>query len=527
MNVKGIVAAAVSLAMLMGALPFPARMAAGQGFEVDLDRATYFALSGTPSIIGYSLFNLDPGTEDFTVELSGEGLTVSPPKRSVTITGGGKVEGNFSVTAGAPGEYPLTVIMRRGDISARVLAGAVFLPFLSCRFVSPAANERTGAVGAGQTYSGRVNFTNWGAVPIEPTFALPARDLAGKGNAQSSRMVVIDVGEIAPHSTSVFVYSGSSLPGIGTREVLPSVKVGETEALYGYEVGAAGVFNVTRFGFILSARELLGVEMSKDRFALGERSQVTLYVESRKAGGIDGGTVDVSLRTDIEARNELADYAAQPRFEEFASLARSRVSYDREFTLPPMEPGVQKLQAFSFEPRICRGSSSGGSFFLDFSANLGGTQSFASVPVSVISPLLINMGAHEKVSYASTDSSVSRTITVKNISNSTISGASASFFLDFKQRGFVNKADIAETPAVPLPPLAPGEEAEITLSAVPRSPGTYAFFPVVSFGAGLMVYGSHIQVVASAPQVWPAGPYVTAFMAIAVTVAIMRRFTPG
>jgi hypothetical protein len=147
--------------------------------------------------------------------------------------------------------------------------------------------------------------------------------------------------------------------------------------------------------------------------------------------------------------------------------------------------------------------------------------------VSVISPLLINMGAHEKVSYASTDSSVSRTITVKNISNSTISGASASFFLDFKQRGFVNKADIAETPAVPLPPLAPGEEAEITLSAVPRSPGTYAFFPVVSFGAGLMVYGSHIQVVASAPQVWPAGPYVTAFMAIAVTVAIMRRFTPG
>ena len=527
MSSRACTAAAVLLTLLLIALPFPAKIAAGQGFEVDLDRSTYFALSGMPATVGYSLFNLDPGMEDFTVECSGEGLTVSPASRTVTITGGGKVEGNVSVTAAAPGEYPLTVTMRQGDISARAWAGAIFLPFLSCKFVSPAANERTGAVGVGQSYSGKVNFTNWGPVPLDPTFALPARDIAGSGNARSSQEVVIDVGEIAPRSSVIFNYNGSSLPGIGTRDIGPTVKMGETDALYGYEVGAAGAFNVTRFGFTLSARELLGVEMSNDRFALGERAQVTLYVESRKAGGIAGGSVDVSLHTDIEARNELADYAPLPRFEEFASLVRSGVAYDKGFTLEPMEPGVQKLQAFSFEPKVCRASSSGGSFFLDFRGDLGGTASSVSVPVSVISPLTISMDAHEKVVYAPTDSAVLRTMTVRNVSNSTISGASASFFLDFKERGFVKKADIADTPVVPLPPLAPGEETVVTLTVVPRSPGTYAFFPVVSFGAGLMVYGSHIQVAASAPQVWPAGPYVTAFVAIAVTVAIMRRFSPG
>ena len=122
MRAKGGMAATVALVMLMGALPFPAPIAAGQGFEVDLDRSTYYALSGTPATVGYSLFNLDPGTEDFTVECSGEGLTVSPASRTVTITGGGKVEGNFSVTAAAP------TVVCVPSASVREVAGGAAVP---------------------------------------------------------------------------------------------------------------------------------------------------------------------------------------------------------------------------------------------------------------------------------------------------------------------------------------------------------------------------------------------------------------
>jgi hypothetical protein len=63
------------------------------------------------------------------------------------------------------------------------------------------------------------------------------------------------------------------------------------------------------------------------------------------------------------------------------------------------------------------------------------------------------------------------------------------------------------------------------LELSPRSPGTYSFFPVIEW-SGLLVYGSHIQVVASAPKVAPVGPYATAALVILVPVALTRKLTP-
>jgi hypothetical protein len=505
-------------------LVFPAPEAAGQGFQVELAGATFYALSGMQADVGFNLYNLDSQTEDFTVFLSGDDLVASPASLNVTITGGGRVNGTFKVSAASPGEHPLAVVMRQGELSARAEASAVFLPPLSCKFVSPAVNGRTGKVGVGQTYTGTVNFTNWGRSVLRPAFTLPARDVAG--NATSTQPVTFDVGEIPAFSGKLFTYEGASLTDIGTRLIEPIVKIGDIDALYGYDNGTAGVYNVTAFGFTLAARELLGVEMSQDRFALGEHVQTTLYLENRKAGGISGGSMKVSLRTDIRARLELSDYAAEQRFEEFDRLVESGVSYTNGFTLPPMETGVQVPQPFDFQPKICRATDTGGSFFLDFSAELGGTTSLVAVPVSVIPPMTIAMDTHEKVTYSSTGVTVIRTMTVKNISNSTISGAQASFFLDFREKGFVKKADIADTPSIAVLSLGPGAQAALTLSLTPRSPGSFAFFPVVRWGDGLMVYGSHVVVVASAPEPSPVGPYVTAFLVIAVPAALMRRYAP-
>lgn len=524
MRARPLVAAAFVLALLAAGLPFQAREAAGQGFQVELAASTFYALSGAQAEVGFNLYNLDPSAEDFTAALSGDGLSASPGAQNFTITGGGRVNGTFMVSAPSAGEYPLAVVMRRGELSARAEASAVFLPQLSCKFVSPATNGRTGVVGVGQAYSGTVNFTNWGPSTLKPTFTLPARDMAGKD--ESSQPVTIDVGELLPYASKLFTFTGESLPGVGTRDISPVVKMGELEAAYGFDNGAAGVYNVTAFGFSLAARELLGVGLSRDRFALGENGLATIYLECRKSGGIPGGSVDVSLRTDIQARLELSDYAAQERFEQFQGLVESGVDYDRSFGLPPMENGASALQPFAFRPRICRATDAGGSFFLDFRADMGGTRSVVSVPVSVIPQLTMTMDAHEKVSYAQTGEKVLRTITVRNISNSTISGASASFYLDFRERGFVRKADIADTPQVPVPSLGPGEQATVSVSATPRSPGSWALFPVVGWGDGLMVYGSHIIVAASAPEPLPVGPYVTAFLVIAVPAALMRRYSP-
>jgi hypothetical protein len=526
MTARPLASLAIVLALAAVAIPFPAREAAGQGFQVELLASTFYALFGGQAEVGFNLYNLDPGIEDFTVAIFGDGLAASPPSMNFSITGGGRVNGTFRVSASSAGEYPFAVVMRRGELSARAEASAVFLPPLSCKFVSPATNGRTGAVGVGQTYTGTVNFTNWGPSSLRPAFTLPARDIAGKDNARSAQPVNFDVGEIAPFSSKLFTFEGASLPDIGTRAVAPQVKIGDIEAPYGYENGTAGVFNVTAFGFTLVARELLGVELSQDRFVLGERGQATIYLECRKAGGVTGGKVIVSLRTDIQARLELSDYAAQPRFEEFEKLVGSAVDFDRGYTLPPMETGAVVLQPFGFHPKICRATDAGGSFFLDFKADLEGAHSLVSVPVSVIPPLTITMDAHEKVTYSQTGERVLRTMTVKNISNSTISGASASFFLDFKERGFLRKADIADTPSVPVPSLGPGEQTVLSLSVTPRSPGTWALFPVVEWGDGLMVYGSHVVVAASAPEPVPVGPYVTAFLVIAIPAALMRRFTP-
>ena len=526
MTARPLAVMAIALVLAMVSLPFPAMDVAAQGFQVELLASTFYALSGGQAEVGFNLYNLDPGIEDFTVAIFGDGLAASTPSMNFTITGGGRVNGTFRASASSPGEYPLAVVMRRGELSARAEASAVFLPPLSCKFVSPATNGRTGAVGVGQTYTGMVNFTNWGPSSLRPTFTLPARDIAGKDNARSAQPVTLDVGEIAPFSSKQFRFEGASLPDIGTRAVAPQVKIGDIEAPYGYENGAAGVFNVTAFGFTLVARELLGVELSRDRFVLDERGQATLFLECRKSGGVTGGSVKVSLRTDIQARLELSDYAAQPRFEEFEKLVESAVDFDRGYDLPPMETGAVVLQPFGFHPKICRASDTGGSFFLDFKADLGGAHSLVSVPVSVIPPLTIAMDAHERVTYEQTGGRVLRTITVKNISNSTISGASASFFLDFNERGFVRKADIADTPSVLVPSLGPGEQTVLSISVTPRSPGTWALFPVVEWGDGLMVYGSHVVVAASAPEPVPIGPYVTAFLVIAIPAALMRRFTP-
>ena len=527
MRMGALLAAFMALAPLLAALPALAQTTDDIAFEVDVDRSVFYALSGAQAQIGFTMFNLEPAVGEFTVGCAGAGLAVTPPSQSFNISVGGRLEGVFNATAGGPGEFPFTVTMSKGNQSLKALATAVFLPLLSCRFVSPAANGRTGNVGVGQNYTGVVNFTNWDSSPARPSFALPSRDLAEKGGAESSQLVTLEVGEIAPAATRMFEYDGMSLPDLGTRDITPTVMVGGAQAMYGYEVGPAGVFNVTLFTFTLAARELLGIELSSDSFALGERARLTLYVESRRGSGIDGGVLDVSLRTDIEARNELSDYAAEPRFEEFVSTVKSKVDYDRHYGLPPMRPNVQQLLDFSFEPKSCRASGSGGSFFLDFRAELDGTTSRLSVPVSVTSPIALALTSHEAVSYARTGERLTRGITVRNLSNVTFSGATASFFLDFKEQGFVYKADMAETPAIAVPSLGPGEEAEITLSVTPRSPGTYALFPVVTWGDGLMVYGSHLSVVASAPQAVPIGPYVTAIIVIAVPVALMRRLAPG
>jgi len=523
-SARPLAAAAVALALLAVCLPFQAREAAGQGFQVELAASAFYALSGGQADVDFNLYNLDFSAESFTAAISGDGLSASPAVLNFTITGGGRVNGTFRVSAPSPGEYPFAVVMRRGELSARAEASAVFLPLLSCKFVSPATNGRTGVVGVGQPYTGTVNITNWGPSALRPTFTLPARDLEGKGNL--AQPVTLEVGEVGAFSSKLFTYTGESLPNVGTRDILPSVKIGDMEAAFGYENGTAGVYNVTALGFTLAARELLGVELSRDRFALGERGLATIYLECRKAGGVTGGSVKVSLRTDIQARRELSDFAAQERFEEFEKLVEAGVDYDRGFGLPPMETGAVVLQPFAFHPKICRASDAGGSFFLDFRADIGGTQSLVSVPVSVIPQLTIAMDAHEKVSYTQTGGRVLRTITIKNISNSTISGASASFYLDFKQRGFVGKADIADTPSVPVPSLGPGEQTVVSISVTARSPGDWALFPVVSWGDGLMVYGSHIVVAASAPEPVPVGPYVTALVVIAVPAALMRRYTP-
>jgi hypothetical protein len=66
----------------------------------------------------------------------------------------------------------------------------------------------------------------------------------------------------------------------------------------------------------------------------------------------------------------------------------------------------------------------------------------------------------------------------------------------------------------------------VTLPILLRSPGIYTFFPMVSWD-GLSVYGSHIQVVASAPGGTPVGPYIAAMLVIIIPAALTRRMTPG
>ncbi|MBM4249800.1 MAG: hypothetical protein FJ149_10305 [Euryarchaeota archaeon] len=518
-----LLAALAALAITLPLFPAGAPQQTGVPFELDLDRATFFGLSGRSLSLGFVAFNFRPNTVNFRLECSGEGVTASPPQ-SLNITGGGSYIGNFSVAAASPGEYDLTVTMSDGNETARGLATATFLPPLSCRFVSPAANDRIGVVGVGQSYTGRVNFTNFGGAPLSPTFALPERDLLGRGEGTSA--VTLRVGEVPAGGSALFSYEGSSLASTGTRDISPVVMAGGLPALYGFEVFPDGVTNVTRFGFTLAARELLGVGLSEDRFPLGGTSTVTLYVESRLSKGVASGTLEVGLRSDIAARRELADYAAEERFEEFTGLVESRVSFTRRYDLGPMAPGVQKELGFEFAPRMCRASDAGGSYFLDFWADLGGTAASATLPVSVVSPLELAFVTHEKVSYLELGQPLGRVVAVRNLSNSTISGATASFFLDYRGKGFVTKADIASTPKANLPSLGPGEAAAVTLELTPFSPGTYTFFPVMEWG-GLSVYGSHIVVVASSPGGAPIGAYVTAALVILVPVALTRRLTPG
>lgn len=524
MSARGVLlAAALALAFVLPVLPAGAQQQTGVDFELDLDRATFFELAGRNMTIGFIAYSFLAAPAPYTLECFGTGVTVSPGIE-VSISPGGSYIGNFSVAAPGPGQYDLVVTMRHGNETARGLAAATFLPPVSCKFVYPAANERIGVVGVGQPYTGRINFTNFGTSSVSPTISLPSRDI--RNAPAGSDAVSLQVGEIPARATKVFSYDGNSLASVGTRDISPVVMAGGLPALYGYEVLPDGVRNVTRLGFTLAARELLGVELSGDRFPLGRTTTVTLYVESRRSVGIAGGDLDISVRSDISARSELSDYAAEPRFEEFVGLVESRVSFDRHHDLPPMAPGVQQELGFDFTPRMCRASRAGGSYFLDFSADLGGVRAVATRPVSVLSPLELSLDSAQKVSYAGLGEHLRRTITVKNISNSTISGATAFFFLDYREKGFVRKADIAGTPPTPLPALDPGESAQLELGIEPRSPGTYTFFPIVGWD-GLSVYGSHIQVVASAPGGTPVGPYFTAAIAILVTVALTRRLTPG
>ena len=520
---KVLLVAALALAFVMPVLPAGAQEQPGVNFELDLDRAAFFEIAGRNMTVGFIAYSFLTAPAAFTLECAGTGVTASPAV-SVNISAYGSFIGNFSVAAPGPGQYDLTVTMRHGNETARGLATATFLPPLSCKFIYPAANERIGIVGAGQAYTGRVNFTNLGTAPVSPTFSLPARDI--RDAPAGSDPVTLQVGEIPAGGTRTFTYDGNSLAGVGTRDISPVVTAGGLPALYGFDVLPGGVQNVTRLGFTMAAREILGVELSGDQFALGRTTTVTLYVESRRSAGIAGGALDISVRSDLQARNELGDYAAELRFEEFVGLVESKVSFKRHYELGPMAAGVQQELSFDFTPRMCRASSAGGSYFLDFRADLGGVGASATRPVSVLSPLELTFDSHEKVSYADLGVRLGRSITVRNLSNSTISGATAFFFLDYREKGFVGKSDIAGTPSTPLPALAPGESAVVTLNLVPRSSGTYTFFPVVSWD-GLSVYGSHIQVVSSAPDGTPVGAYVTAILAVLIPVALTRKLTPG
>jgi hypothetical protein len=494
----------------------------GVDFELDLDRSTFFELSGRNLSLGFVAYNFLPEQAAFVLECTGAGVVVSPA-RTLNISAGGSFAGSFQVAAPAPGTHDLTVTMKRGNETARGLATAIFLPRLSAKFVSPAANERIGVAGVGQSYTGLVNLTNFGAVAVSPTFSLPSRDV--RNAPAGSETATFQVGEIPPGGTRLFTYEGSSLQSLGTRDIAPVVKAGGHDIRYGFEVLPDGVSNVTRLGFTLAARELLGVELSEDRFVLGRTTEVTLYVESRLARGIPAATLDISARSDIRARSELNDYAAQPRFEEFTGRVESGATFTRRYDLGPMSPNVQEELRFEFTPRMCRASTAGGSYFLDFRADLGGVKASATRPVAVLSPLELTFGDPEKVSYRELNVPLVRTVTVRNLSNSTISGASASFFLNYREMGFVRKSDIAATPPSPLPSLAPGDSTTVRLELSPRSPGTYSFFPVIEW-SGLLVYGSHIQVVASAPKVAPVGPYATAALVILVPVALTRKLTP-
>jgi hypothetical protein len=340
-------------------------------------------------------------------------------------------------------------------------------------------------------------------------------------------MVIMNVGEVAPAATKVFSYDGLASNDMGTRVIAPLVKLGESAISYGFEVGSAGVYNVSRCQFTLASRELLGAELSNDTFRLGERSSVILYIECRKAGGTLGGTLDVSLKTDIEARAELSDYAAEPRFEEFITHVKSMVDHNRHYGLQRMEAGVQEPYQFELTPRICRGSAeASGSFFLQLSADFDGVRSTISKPVAVVSPLSLELESHEKVNYATLGEQVTRRLTVRNLSNSIIVGATASFFLDFREKGAVAKSDIVGSAPVSIPVLNPGESASISLSASPKSPGTYVLFPIVKW-SGLEVYGSALRIAVSGSGAVPYGPYVTVICVIALAAALTRKLTPG
>ncbi len=522
MKARPLLVALAALAFLVPPVPAGAQPT-GVDFELDLDRSTFFELAGRNLTLGYTAYSFLPGQAGFVFECSGSGVIVSPA-RTINISAGGSLVGNFSVTAPGPGAYDLTVTMKHGNATARGLAAAVFLPPLSARFVRPAANERIGISGVGQGYTGQVNFTNFGSVALSIAFSLPARDV--KGAPAGSDTVTLQAGEVPAGATKLFSYEGNSLQGLGTRDISPSVSAGGLDIRYGFEVLPDGVSNVTRLGFTLAARELLGVELSEDRFALGSTTSITLYVESRLSRAISAASLDISARSDIRARRELNDYAAEQRFEEFTGRVESSASFTRRYDLGPMPPGVQQELSFEFTPRMCRASPAGGSYFLDFSADLGGTGASATRPITVLSPLELTFDEPEKVSYRELGAPLTRSVTVKNLSNSTISGASASFLLDYREKGFVRKADIAGTPATPLPSLGPGDSTTVRLELTPMSPGTYTFFPIVEWG-GLAVYGSHILVVASAPAGAPVGPYVTAALVILVPAALTRKLSPG
>ncbi|MEM2869296.1 MAG: hypothetical protein QW379_02590 [Thermoplasmata archaeon] len=513
-------AALILLALVPSSSP---QTTTGIEFEVIWERSFFFELTGRVMIANVSLNSYLPIEACFTVEVSAPGLSVSPTVTNVTLSGGGRFVLEVKVSAPAPGEYFLTAVMRRGEISSRHLAAAVFLQPLSCKFELPCDNGRTAMLGVGQSYTARVNFTNWGALPLNPTLTLQARDVADAPPASDpTAPVTFEVGSIPPGATRLFTFNGSSLPSLGTRLIQPVVSIGDGVAIYGYDVGPLGAYNVTRFEFTLAARELLGVELSSDVFELGKRTTVTVYFESRKSLPVMEARVEVRLRTDIEARGELNDYPAEERFEEFISLVKSRVEWDRHIELGGMRPGVQVPREFSIQPKICRASETGGSFFLDFRGNLDGTTSNISRPVSVRSPILLQLESGEKVCYGETGALLTRRVILRNHSNQTIQGAKAHFFLDFKERGLVEKGRIAETPHIPVPTLAPGREARLALTIRLLSPGTYVFFPLVEWG-GLSVYGTSIRVEASAPQQTPVGPYATVLVVILVPLALTRK----